>query len=135
MIRRKFLIIIVRKRPVPSEAEITRAWFTPEIPIKEGPYKFSSLPGLILKISDDKNHYIFTCTGIRKPKSVVPIKFFKWEYKDITRERLNAYLVKVHNNQAQFFVTATGLRAYEGDKDVTTEKCQIYFLIIRLSLE
>ncbi|MGC3977434.1 MAG: GLPGLI family protein [Paludibacteraceae bacterium] len=56
---------------------------SPEIPIKEGPYKFGGLPGLILQISDDKNHYVFTCTGIQKPKFVVPIKLFKWQYTDI----------------------------------------------------
>jgi GLPGLI family protein len=32
------------------------AWFTNEIPISDGPYKFSGLPGLILKISDDKQN-------------------------------------------------------------------------------
>ncbi|WP_407505395.1 GLPGLI family protein [Elizabethkingia miricola] len=33
------------------------AWFTNEIPISDGPYKFSGLPGLILKISDDKQQH------------------------------------------------------------------------------
>jgi GLPGLI family protein len=102
------------------------AWFTPEIPLKEGPYKFGGLPGLILQISDEKNEYIFTCIGIRKPKTVLPIKLFKWEYKDMTREKLNAYLVKVHKNQAQFFVTSTNARTYAVDKDVTAEMPNIY---------
>jgi GLPGLI family protein len=32
------------------------AWFAPQIPIKEGPYVFKNLPGLILKVHDvDKN--------------------------------------------------------------------------------
>jgi GLPGLI family protein len=35
------------------------AWFTNEIPISDGPYKFKGLPGLIVKISDSKNHYVF----------------------------------------------------------------------------
>ncbi len=35
------------------------AWFTNEIPISDGPYKFSNLPGLIIKISDSRNHYVF----------------------------------------------------------------------------
>ncbi|WP_407485527.1 GLPGLI family protein [Elizabethkingia miricola] len=33
------------------------AWFTNEIPISDGPYKFQGLPGLILKISDDKQQH------------------------------------------------------------------------------
>lgn len=35
------------------------AWFSYKIPITDGPYKFKGLPGLIIKISDSKNHYVF----------------------------------------------------------------------------
>ena len=46
------------------------AWFTTEIPIQEGPYKFRGLPGLILKIFDSTNSHSFTLAGIQKLKSV-----------------------------------------------------------------
>ena len=42
------------------------AWFTTEIPIKYGPYKFRGLPGLILKLHDTNNHYVFEATGFEK---------------------------------------------------------------------
>lgn len=35
------------------------AWYATEIPLPYGPYKFSGLPGLIIKIADDKNEYDF----------------------------------------------------------------------------
>lgn len=35
------------------------AWFTTEIPISDGPYIFNGLPGLIVKLNDSQNHYIF----------------------------------------------------------------------------
>ncbi|WP_288443275.1 GLPGLI family protein [uncultured Chryseobacterium sp.] len=35
------------------------AWYSPEIPLPYGPYKFSGLPGLIVKITDDKGEYDF----------------------------------------------------------------------------
>jgi GLPGLI family protein len=35
------------------------AWYSPEIPLPYGPYKFSGLPGLIIKITDDKGDYDF----------------------------------------------------------------------------
>ena len=36
-----------------------KAWFTNDIPISDGPYKFYGLPGLIVEIEDSKNHYKF----------------------------------------------------------------------------
>lgn len=35
------------------------AWFTAEIPVPDGPYKFNGLPGLILEIRDTKDHYVY----------------------------------------------------------------------------
>ncbi|ROI10118.1 GLPGLI family protein [Chryseobacterium sp. H3056] len=35
------------------------AWFTTEIPIVDGPYKFFGLPGLILEVYDDAQNYHF----------------------------------------------------------------------------
>jgi len=48
------------------------AWFAPELPYGDGPYKFNGLPGLILKVSDTRNHYVFELKLIGKPgKSLV----------------------------------------------------------------
>lgn len=35
------------------------AWYAPEIPFHEGPYKFSGLPGLIVELYDSENIYNF----------------------------------------------------------------------------
>ena len=35
------------------------AWFTKDIAISDGPYKFSGLPGLIVKLEDDKGDFKF----------------------------------------------------------------------------
>lgn len=42
------------------------AWYTTEIPISDGPYKFWGLPGLIIKIYDTENHYTFTLESFEK---------------------------------------------------------------------
>lgn len=42
------------------------AWFTREIPIGDGPYKFAGLPGLIVKVQDTKGNYVFELIGLTK---------------------------------------------------------------------
>jgi GLPGLI family protein len=42
------------------------AWFAQDIPISDGPWKFSGLPGLIMEAYDAKKHYHFNIVGIEK---------------------------------------------------------------------
>lgn len=42
------------------------AWFTTEIPIQDGPYKFHGLPGLIVKLEDDTKSHSFTLQAVKK---------------------------------------------------------------------
>lgn len=45
------------------------AWFTNDIQLQDGPYKFHGLPGLILKIEDEKGDHVFNIAGIKKQYS------------------------------------------------------------------
>lgn len=42
------------------------AWFTTDIPLQDGPYKFSGLPGLIVKIEDTNGNYSFDLMQSKK---------------------------------------------------------------------
>lgn len=42
------------------------AWFAPDIPIHDGPWKLCGLPGLILEASDSAGQHSFIATGIEK---------------------------------------------------------------------
>ena len=42
------------------------AWFAPDIPISDGPWKFGGLPGLIMEVYDRGGQYHFTIVGLQK---------------------------------------------------------------------
>ena len=42
------------------------AWFTPEIPVSDGPWKFIGLPGLILEASESTGQHRFVADGIEQ---------------------------------------------------------------------
>ncbi|WP_294283782.1 GLPGLI family protein [uncultured Chryseobacterium sp.] len=60
------------------------AWYTKEIPISEGPYRFKGLTGLILQIGDEKNYHSFVANGIERKQ--VEIKPFQQGI-PVTREQ------------------------------------------------
>lgn len=64
------------------------AWFAQGLPFPEGPYKFNGLPGLIVQIGDDKNHYFFKLTQLQKLRDPIPFSFKKEEYIKTSEEKL-----------------------------------------------
>lgn len=42
------------------------AWFTREVPVADGPYKFYGLPGLIIKLNDTRKQYVFELIKLKK---------------------------------------------------------------------
>ncbi|MCZ2084551.1 MAG: GLPGLI family protein [Flavobacteriales bacterium] len=64
-----------------------KAWFTTEIPESIGPWKFFGLPGLILKVHDVDEEFIYTAVRIDlNSDKFVPAKFVNYfnEKKEIT---------------------------------------------------
>ena len=51
------------------------AWFTTDIPIQDGPYKFHGLPGLIVKLEDHTKSHLFNLQGV-KNINVIPQDVF-----------------------------------------------------------
>jgi GLPGLI family protein len=78
------------------------AWFTPDIPISNGPWKLGGLPGLILKVSDIQHYFNFECIGLEKLKKKEPIKLYQLNYSHIEREALNKIYYRYENNPVGF---------------------------------
>ncbi|MBB6463039.1 GLPGLI family protein [Flammeovirga kamogawensis] len=66
------------------------AWFTKQVPIAEGPYKFKGLPGLIVKLYDLDKDYVFTLVYLKKLASNKRIIVEK-SYQNSTTINKNAY--------------------------------------------
>lgn len=50
------------------------AWFTPEIPIQDGPWKLQGLPGLILEASEPSGQHHFVANGLEASnEAMVPV--------------------------------------------------------------
>lgn len=65
------------------------AWFATDIPINNGPWKLGGLPGLILKVGDKKQNFVFECIGIEQLKKKEPIKFYDLGYAKMSRKDLD----------------------------------------------
>lgn len=61
-------------------------WYSPDIPINDGPYKFSGLPGLILKAYDSKEDYIFEVVKIEKLTETMNIEMSVRDIVTTTRQ-------------------------------------------------
>jgi len=62
------------------------AWYTPEIPVSQGPTTYWGLPGLIMELSDGKTSYVCTKV-ILNPEEKINIKRPS-KGKEVTREEL-----------------------------------------------
>ena len=64
------------------------AWFTPEIPISTGPWKFRGLPGIILEAYDSDRDYCFVATGIEKTTEEIRPVYSKKQYEKSDRKAM-----------------------------------------------
>ena len=106
-------------------------WFTPEIPVKEGPWKLFGLPGLVLEASDSKNHYTYIATGI-STQNIGPVgirlyvrhepykmktrqKFLQEIYNQYIKGKFRASMSALHGNGSQSMSSQSQYDSQETD--------------------
>lgn len=86
------------------------AWFTTEIPIQDGPYKFAGLPGLIVEIADLSGSHKMELKGLFKNKTVQngeadldlkDIPFTKHKPLEVNRKQYGKKLREFENDPVQ----------------------------------
>lgn len=118
------------------------AWYTLDLPINAGPYKFKGLPGLIIKITDSTNSYDFEVHSIKAKKHLTLKKIFhlksedervvvnrtkfneiRFKYKSLDfKERINLLNKNQGITNNVVLSNADGTNPFENDRNVNRSK-------------
>jgi len=84
------------------------AWFSNDVNIKEGPYKFRGLPGLIFILEDTDKNFVYKLINNKKLDTYYDTKeFVETHYGKpaipITNEKFNTYIADIYQNPTRMF--------------------------------
>lgn len=103
------------------------AWFTPDIPLQEGPWKLCGLPGLILEANESTGQHSFIATGLETSnQEIVPIYPYR-QYDKMSRIEMLRQLRNYRDHGRAIDAIATGLNLGP-DHTRTEEESKIDFL-------
>lgn len=103
------------------------AWFAPDIPLQEGPWKLTGLPGLILEASESTGQHSFVATGLESSnQEIVPIYPYQ-QYDKMSRIEMLRQLRNYRDHGRAIDAAATGLNLGP-DHIRTGEEVNIDFL-------
>lgn len=95
------------------------AWFAPEVPVMEGPWKLHGLPGLILEAYDAEDDYHYTCIEIKRLQGEKPIQVPREKYVKCDRKELDKLLFTYENNPNDYMKLQGLPMAYKVQSDGT----------------
>ncbi len=103
------------------------AWFAPDIPLQEGPWKLTGLPGLILDASESTGQHSFEVTGLEASnQEIVPIYPYQ-QYDKMSRIEMLRQLRNYRDHGRAIDAASTGLNLGP-DHIRTGEEVNIDFL-------
>lgn len=103
-----------------------KAWFTPEIPLHDGPWKFRNLPGLILKAEAPDGAFSFEATGIENLTGKFPQLYGPEGYQKVDRKKALAahekYLDNLENHLKAQYGPKAGLIVVDNNGKVVEQR-------------
>ena len=91
------------------------AWFTNEVGLSNGPYKFGGLPGLIIQIQDSFNYYSFTLSELHNSPSI--LYRTKKEIQKISKDDFYSSLTYYMDNQFEM-MALRGVKVTSGEASI-----------------
>lgn len=85
------------------------AWFTQEVPIRRGPWKFGGLPGLIVNISDSKMEYTFELVRLERTPCPILTHDFS-HFRKVSRDHMLKLQKKININWVRVLSPEAGLQ-------------------------
>lgn len=101
---------ICQKATLDFEGRSYSCWFTTEIAISDGPFKFCGLPGLILEISDTEKHYNFKMVSFQKIQGIKFKKIYNQEKSMEVSFNNFRKIIKDHNGNPSLALMDAGLK-------------------------
>ena len=103
------------------------AWFAPDIPLQEGPWQLTGLPGLILEASESTGQHSFVATGLEASnQEIVPIYPYR-QYDKMSRVEMLRQLRNYRDHGKALDAAVTGID-FGPDHIRTGEELNIDFL-------
>lgn len=95
------------------------AWFSKDVNIFEGPYKFRGLPGLIFMLEDTQHNFVYKLVkNIKLPQTYETKEFVETHYGKealpVTNEKFNKYIEEIYADPIRMFSS----QVKEGGKTV-----------------
>lgn len=79
---------------------VWNVWFTVDIPLSTGPWKFHGLPGLILRAEDSEHQFVFDAVGLSSQEK--GIFQYSWPTKQMNKKQWQKFEQALYTSPMQF---------------------------------